>query len=143
VASTPRVSIYQISSCSSWSLISYCSRKRPIEGRPKPFTGTRACSEERRRDPPHRRPALRFLFCPNQSVYIDTGDPMKLSPASIWSSSPSFGRNVFVPITIRPVAMDRLIRSPNDEIDLGEVFGKGSIMSLSLGSSSCGVIRPV
>jgi hypothetical protein len=50
---------------------------------------------------------------------------------------------MFVPITIRPVAMDRLIRSPNDEIDLGEVFGKGSIVSLSLGSSSRGVIRPV
>jgi hypothetical protein len=76
-------------------------------------------------------------------VYIDPSDPVKLSPASIWSSSSSFGQNVFVPITIRPVAMDRLIRSPNDEIDLGEVFGKGSIVSLSLGSSSRGVIRPV
>jgi hypothetical protein len=124
-------------------MVSYCSRNQPIEVRPKPFTGTRACSVERRRDPPHHRPSLRFLFCPNQSVYIDPGDPVKLSPASIWSSSPSFGRNVFVPITIRPVAMDRLIRSPNDEIDLGEVFGKGSIVSLSLGSSSRGVIRPV
>jgi hypothetical protein len=46
----PRVSIYQITSCSSLSLISYCSKYLPIEAWPKPFTGTRTCSVKRRRD---------------------------------------------------------------------------------------------
>jgi hypothetical protein len=48
VASAPWVSIYQITPCSSLIVASYCSQCQPIEIRLKPFTGTRACSVERR-----------------------------------------------------------------------------------------------
>jgi hypothetical protein len=71
---------------------------------------------------------------------ITTGWRVKLSQASIGSFAPSVGRNTSIHMTIRPVTMDRYIRSHNDEIELGEVFGRGSIVFLSPGRSSHGGI---
>ena len=124
-------------------LAPYCSQYQPIELKPKPFTGTCGCSVKRRRNPPHCRPALRVLFYPNQRMFVDPGAPVNLSPALIRSSSPSFARNAFNLLTIRSVTVDRLSRSPNNKIDLGEMIGRSSIVFLSFGSSSRRVIRPV
>jgi hypothetical protein len=74
-------------------------------------------------------------------MFVDPGAPVNLSPALIRSSSPSFARNAFILLPIRPVTVDRLIHCPNGEIGWGEVFGRSLIQSLSLGSSCHGNIR--
>jgi hypothetical protein len=60
-----------------------------------------------------------FLFVPNPnpSVCVTFGKPVKFPQASIWSSTPSVGQNMIIPPIIRPVTVDWLIQSPDDEID--------------------------
>jgi hypothetical protein len=88
-----------------------------------------------------RRPTLLSMPSPNFSMRVTSGWPVKLSQASIWSFTPSVGRNASIRMTIRPVTVDRLIHCPNGEIGWGEVFGRSLIQSLSLGSSCHGSIR--
>jgi hypothetical protein len=61
MASTPRVSTYQITSCSSLTLAFYCSWSRTIELCRSPHSGTPSRPVERRRRDPLRRPV--FYSC--------------------------------------------------------------------------------
>jgi hypothetical protein len=143
VASFPRVSTYPIVSCSCFQLVSYCPRYQPIKFRPKPFTRTRVALKKTAVTHPHRRPVLRVLFYPNQRMSTDPSAPMNLFPALIRSSSPSFARNAVILLPNRSVTVDRLIRSPNHKICLGEMIRRSSIVFLSLGNFSRRVVRPV
>jgi hypothetical protein len=69
-------------------------------------------------------PAFRLGSYPNQSMSVDPGKPVNLSQAPIRLSLPWFSRNAFILVPIRPDTVDRLIRSPNDKIDLGEMIGR-------------------
>jgi hypothetical protein len=102
VASTPRVSTYQIDSCSSLSLAFYCSRSRPIELYQSPPSGTPSRPIERRRRHPLCRPALLFLLSLNSSVCITSGEPVKLPRASILACMQLVVRNAITRVVSPP-----------------------------------------
>jgi hypothetical protein len=84
------VSTYSIVSCFCLLLASYCPRYQPIKIRPKPFTRTRACSEEHRRNPPSPSTCSSGLVLPKPKRVQDpwwTQEPLP----SFNLSSPAFG----------------------------------------------------
>jgi hypothetical protein len=132
VVSALRVSNFPISPCSSLFVASYCSQYRPIEVWPKPFTGTRTCSVERRRDTLSVDP--RFCSCPVQILVC--ASPL-VNP---WC----FPKLQFGHPRCWLVGTCSSLRSSALSSWTGwfKVCGRGLIWSLSHRSSSRGSIRP-
>jgi hypothetical protein len=123
VASTHRVSTYQIASCSSLSSTFYCSRSWSIKLYRSLHSGTPNRPVECRRDALSIDPLFLLLPSPNSSVYITSSEIVKLPQALILSSMSSIVRNTFAHPIIHTVSVDRLIQSPAGEIDWGEWAG--------------------
>jgi hypothetical protein len=88
VGSPPRVSTYPFASCFGLPLASCCSRYQPIELYRSLNPGTRGRPVERGRGHRLYRPTLPSPFSPNLDRYKFSGEPVKLTRASILAPLP-------------------------------------------------------
>jgi hypothetical protein len=141
VDNTLRVGSFSITLCSCLCIVSYCSLYWAIGIWPKSITGTRPCLVKRRRDPPSPSTRSSALVLPKP----------KYVHRPWWTREPFPSRNLVILTVVwservrpcnHPLGRRGLIDSmPLDEIDLGEVFNRSLIASLSHGSSSRSVVR--